>query len=262
MDGTVLNIVLGVVSSAVSAALAWTLQAALRRRMLDRKRAFFGMYPGTECLIVSPRKGGTTAEERVVALRDVYAMMELAALVGDCGATAEIIGAADVRQGLGGRAEFCIGGPTANERTAAHLRWRLPGVSVTAEWEAAGAPGLTIGDRTYTREKGVADYVLLARITGGAGERPTFLVCGQTAVSNLAAVRLLSRRYRELIRAHGPQGTFALLLRVVQPNAYGSDVVELVGDVTAQASAPAPIPGRAPDPAPTAGTAPAPGGSA
>ena len=249
VNGTVLNIVLGVASSAVSAALAWVLQASLRRRSLERKRAFFGMRAGTECLIVAPRKAGSAVEERVVAQRDVYAMMELAALVRECGAEAEIIGAGEVRQGVGGRAEFCIGGPLANERTAAHLRWRLPGVSATAEWEA-GVNELIVGDRSYTREKGLVEYVLLARITGGEGERPTFLVCGQTATSNLAAVRVLSRRHRELIRAHGPRGTFALLLRVVQPGAYGPDVVEFVADVTAQASAPRPAAGPAPDPDP------------
>ncbi|QMU75268.1 hypothetical protein GXW83_05330 [Streptacidiphilus sp. PB12-B1b] len=245
MDGSVLNIVLGVVSSAVSAALAWVVQASLRRRSLERKRAFFGMRAGTECLIVAPRKAGTTAEDRVIAQRDVYAMMELAALVRECGAEAEIIGANEVRQGVGGRAEFSIGGPSANERTAAHLRWRLPGVVFRGDWEA-GINELVIGDRVYAREKGVVEYVLLARITGGEGERPTFLVCGQTANSNLAAVRVLARRYRELIRAHGPHGTFALMLRVIQPGSYGADVVEFVGDVTAQASAPRPVPGAAP----------------
>jgi len=234
VDGNVLNIVLGVASSAVSAVLAWSLQAALRRGRLNRKRAFFGMPPGTECLVVAPRKAGTTSEERVVAQRDVYAMMELAALVSDCGATAEIIGAGEVRQGVGGRAEFCIGGPLSNERTAAHLRWRLPGVSVTAEWEA-GVNSLTIGEQTYVREKGLVEY---------------------------AASRVLSHRHRELIRAHGRDGTFALLLRVLQPDAYGPDVVEFVGDVTAQASLPSPAAAAATEPNRPAGTAAAPVASA
>jgi hypothetical protein len=261
VDGNVLNIVLGVVSSAVSAALAWTLQVALRRRRLNRKRAFFGMPAGTECLIVAPRKAGTPYEERVIAQRDVYAMMELAALVSDCGATAEIISAVEVRQGVGGRAEFCIGGPTANERTAAHLRWRLPGVSMPVQWETR-AVSLIVGDRSYPMEKGVSEYVLLARITGGEGERPTFLICGQTAVSNLAAARVLARRHRELIRAHGPHGTFALLLRVLQPDSYGSDVVEFVADVTAQATAPPPGAATEPGQGRPAGTTAAPAASA
>ena len=249
MDGTVLNIVLGVVSSAVSAALAWTVQAVLRRRRLERKRAFFGLGRGAECLLVAPRKAGSTAEERIIAQRDLYAMMELAALVRECGAEAEVVSESEVRQGIGNRAEFCIGGPVSNSRMAAHLRWKLPGVSQSAEWEASGANALVIGDRTYTREKDVVEYVLLARLSGGEGERPTFLICGQTATANFAAARVLSRRYRELVRVHGGHGTFALLLRVVQPGSYGPDVVEFVGDVTAQASAARPTPSANQDPA-------------
>jgi hypothetical protein len=250
MDGNVLNIVLGVVSSAVSAALAWTAQAALRRRRLGRKRAFFGMYPGAECLIVAPRDGGSRVEDRVVAQTDVYALMELSALARECGAEAEVVGASQVRQGVGSRAEFCIGGPGSNERTAAHLRWKLPGVSFENDWQA-GVLTTVVGGTPYRREKGLSDYVLLARITGGDGERPTFLICGQTATSNLAAARVLSRRYRELVRVHGTHGTFALLLRVVQPGSYGSDVVEFVADVTAQATAaPAAVSAPEPDPDP------------
>jgi hypothetical protein len=235
------NIVLGVVSSAVSAVLAWMLQAALRRRALERTRVFFGMPSGTECLIVAPRKVGSTPDERVVAQRDVYAMMEIASLVRMCGAEAQIISEHEIRQGVGSKAEFCIGGTLANARTAAHLRWKFPGVQIRdGNWDSNGSVELSVGDRTYTREKGVVEYVFLARITGGEGERPTFLVCGQTATSNLAAARVLSRHHRELIRTHGPTGTFALILRVVQPDSYGSDVVEIVADVTAQAAAPRP----------------------
>jgi hypothetical protein len=250
MGDSVLNIVLGVVSSAFSAAIAWTLQAALRRRRLDRKRRFFGLQPGTQCLLVVPRKAGSNRDQRVIAQRDVYALMELAALVRDCGAEAEIVAHDEVQQGVGGKAEFCIGGPVANERMAAHLRWKLPGVSITAEWEA-GVNELSVGDQAFTREKGRADHVLLGRMAAGEGERPTFLICGQTATSNLAAVRYLTRHHRELMRRYAPEDTFCLLLRVVQPDAYGADVIELVGDVTAQASAPRPDPAEAPDPAST-----------
>jgi hypothetical protein len=247
MGDGVLNIILGVVSSALSAGAAWALQAALRRRGLNRTRAFFGLPAGGECLLVVPRKAGSSAD-RTVAQRDVYALMELAALVRACGAEAEIVAHNEVHQGIGGKAEFCIGGPVANDRMAAHLRWRLPGVAVQAEWEA-GVNNLIIGDRTYSREKGQADYVLLGRIAAGLGERPTFLICGQTATSNLAAVRYLTRHQRALMRAHDQDRTFCLLLRVIQPDAYGADVIELVGDVTAQASAPRPTATQPPVPA-------------
>ena len=249
MGDGVLNIILGVISSALSAGAAWAIQSALRRRSLNRTREFFGLPKGAECLLVVPRKAGVAAE-RTVGQRDVYALMELAALVRACGAEAEIIPHNEVHQGIGGKAEFCIGGPAANERMAAHLSWRLPGVAIHTEWDETGVNQLIIGDRVYTRERGKADYVMLGRITAGLGARPTFLVCGQTATANLAAVRYLTRHHRELMRAHHPDETFCLLLRVVQADAYGADVIELVGDVTAQASAPRPAADPAPAPLP------------
>ncbi|MER6463355.1 hypothetical protein ACWC4D_26985 [Streptomyces sp. NPDC001288] len=50
-------------------------------------------------------------------------------------------------------------------------------------------------------------------------------------------------------RKHG-NGTFVLLLRVVNSQAYGPDVVELVEDVTRAAQAPLPPAATAPSPAP------------
>ncbi|MFC1417005.1 hypothetical protein [Streptacidiphilus cavernicola] len=239
MSDGLLNVILGVVSSAISAGAAWALQSALRRRRLNRTREFFGLPRGSECLLVVPHKAGVTVD-RTVGQRDAYALMELAALVRECGAEAEIVAHNEVHQGIGGKAEFCIGGPAANDRMAAHLRWRLPGVAITTEWDETGLNQLLIGDQVHLREKGRADYVALGRIVAGQGERPTFLVCGQTATSNLAAVRYLTRHHHELMRRYSTDTTFCLLLRVVQADAYGADVVELVGDVTGPASAPRP----------------------
>jgi hypothetical protein len=233
-SGDIWNIVLGVASSAVSAALAWTVQALLRRRRLERKRRFFGLRPGSEALLVVPRKAGSSGG--AVAQNDVYALMELSALVHECGAQYAVKPATEIRQGIGDRAEFCIAGPETNERTAAHLRLKLPGFTQHVDWEANRLIEFVVGgtDR-YTREPGVVDYVLLARIAVGAEGQPTFLICGQTAVSNLAAVRHLSRSQRGLSRKYGTDGTFALLFKVLQPDNYGSDVVELVADITRQA---------------------------
>ena len=96
---------------------------------------------------------------------------------------------------------------------------------------------IQVGTDSYTWTA-QASYVLVARIS--AGGRPAFLVSGQTATSNQAAVHYLISHHLELIHSHGQSGTFCLILKVVQPAAYGPDIVELVGDVTAQASAPRP----------------------
>lgn len=233
MSDTVLNIVLGVVSSAVSAALAWLLQTALRRRSLERERDFFGLPQGGECTIVVPRHVSSQSDNSVNQ-RDVLALMELATLVRQCGARLEVVPHDKVGQGLGTRTEFCVGGPMANARTAAHLRWKLPGVRIHDS--AARDGSIVVGSRAYGQNAGV-NHVLLSRITAGEGGRPTFLICGQTAISNIAGVRYLARHHRELARRYGRSGSFSLLLRVVQPEDYGADVTELVGDVTAEAGA-------------------------
>ncbi|SEL09986.1 hypothetical protein [Streptacidiphilus jiangxiensis] len=242
------NIVLGVASSAVSAVAAWLLQALLRRRRINRERAFFGLPAGSEALLVVPRKAGSTDNDRIIAQLDAYALMELAALVYECGAQYTVQPAHQIRQGIGDRAEFCIAGPSTNERTAAHLKLKFPGFEfpVHPVEQDVRRIEFVVGSETYAWQRGVADYVLLARISVGAQGRPTFLVCGQTAVSNLAAVRHLRRSYRELSHKHGTDSTFALLYKVLQPDNYGPDVIEFVADVTQQAQqapkAPVPAP--------------------
>ncbi|WP_457028784.1 hypothetical protein [Kitasatospora sp. P5_F3] len=239
MIDSLLNLVLGLLASAISAGLGWLAPTLRRRRRLGRVREFFGMPGGTECLLVVNRHTAATSSKSV-SRNDVYALMELAALVKECGAQADIVAHDQVRQGLGGKAEFCLGGPESNERTAAHLRNWLPGVNFAAEPGQHYASTIAAGDETfrYDSADGVAQaYVLLARVHAGAGSRPVFLIAGQTATSNHAAVRYLTSRHRQLAHRHGRDGAFALMLRVVNPEAYGPDVVELASDITAKAFA-------------------------
>jgi hypothetical protein len=83
--------------------------------------------------------------------------------------------------------------------------------------------------------------VLLARLTAGQNDdpRPVFLFCGQRSVANQAAARYLARHHSRLARKYGTRGNFCVLLRVVNSQAYGPDVVELVADVTRAATSPA-----------------------
>lgn len=55
------------------------------------------------------------------------------------------------------------------------------------------------------------------------------------------ADRYLARNYEKLARKHA-NNTFCLLLKVVNSQAYGPDVVELVADVTRAAQPPVPAP--------------------
>lgn len=123
---------------------------------------------------------------------------------------------------------------------------------------------ILVGEQEFVLERSTEEtpghsYVLLARLDTGGGGRPVFLIAGQVAIANHAAVRYLVANQRLLMGRHGAHGSFALMLRVVNPVKYGPDVVELVADVTAAATAPptAPAP-RAPAPTPV----PSPGSTA
>ncbi|WP_329415055.1 hypothetical protein OG802_28695 [Streptomyces sp. NBC_00704] len=240
MNDDVRNIVLGVIAAAVSAALGWVARTCLWRRRLRRKQAFFGLPDNSESLLVVNREAG--GAELSVMRNDVFALLELSALIKDCNAHAQVVGHDTARQGFGDRTEFCVGGPSSNRRMAAHLSSLLPGVRVNADAEPGPDRGaFRIGGEDYRIDPGVTEYVLLARLTVGQrrGERPVFLFCGQRAITNQAATRYLARHHERLARKYG-DGSFVLLLKVVNSQAYGPDVVELVDDVTRAARTPLP----------------------
>ncbi|MFF2849017.1 hypothetical protein ACFVT5_22225 [Streptomyces sp. NPDC058001] len=242
MNDDVRNIVLGVVAAGISAALGWLARTYLWKRKLRRKQAFFGLPDNSESLLVVNREAG--GPELTVTRHDVFALLELSALIKDCGAHAQVVAHDAAQQGFGERTEFCVGGPASNRRMAAHMASLLPGIRVNTEPEPGPDRGaFQIGSERYRMDGGKTEYVILARLTAGQGERarPVFLFCGQRAITNQAATRYLARHHERLSRKHG-QNSFVLLLKVVNSQAYGPDVVELVADVTRPAQAPAPVP--------------------
>lgn len=250
MNDDVRNIVLGVVAAGISAALGWLARTYLWRRRLRRKQAFFGLPENSESLLVVNRD--PAAAEPAVHRFDVFALLELAALIKDCGANVQMVTQDSVQQGFDERTEFCVGGPGSNRRMLAHMSAMLPGFRVNIDPEPGPDRGaFQIGTERYRLDPGITEYVLLARLTTGErhGTRPVFLFCGQRAIDNQAATRYLARHHERLARKHG-EGSFALLLKVVNSQAYGPDVVELVADVTRAARTPL----TDPDPAVTSRT--------
>ncbi|MEG3626749.1 hypothetical protein [Streptomyces poriticola] len=236
MTDDVRNIVLGVVAAGIGAALGWIARNYLWRRRLRRKQAFFGLPDNAESLLVVNRDPATA--EPAVHRIDVFALLELSALVKECGAHVQVTTQDAVDQGFGERTEFCVGGPASNRRMAAHMAAMLPGVRVNVDPEPGPDRGaFQIGAERYRMDPGVTEYVLLARLTAGDRRvaRPAFLFCGQRAITNQAATRYLARNHERLSRKYG-SGPFVLLLKVVNSQAYGPDVVELVGDVTKAAT--------------------------
>lgn len=241
MSDVVGTLVLVLAACALGAAGGWFVRGYLWRRRLQRKQRFFGLPRESDCLLVVPRDPG--ARGWSLARHDAFALLELSAVIRECGAHAEVLAHDTAWQGFGARTEFCVGGPAANLRLAAHLRSMLPGVDINTDPTPGPEQGaITVGGTTYRLEKGAVEYVLLARLAaaGDSGnDRPVFLSSGQRGIANQAATRYLARHHVRLARKYGVDGTFCLLLRVVNSQAYGSDVVELVADVSkAAATAP------------------------
>lgn len=239
MTDNLREIVLGVLAAGAAISLGWLARSSLWRRRLRRKQRFFGLPTSSECVLVVNRDAGTS--DWAVARHDVFAMLELSALIKDCDAHADVISHDTAPQGFGERTEFCIGGPVSHRRMAAHMQSLLPGVSVNADMEPGPDRGAFIIGGDYHRlENGTAEYVLLARLTAGQSQntRPVFLFCGQRSITAQAAARYLARHHARLARKYGLGGNFCLLLRVVNSQAYGPDVVELVADVTRAATTP------------------------
>ncbi|MGP3925363.1 hypothetical protein [Streptomyces sp. 8N616] len=240
MNDDVRNILLGVIAAGISAAIGWFARTYLWRRRLRRKQRFFGLPANSECLLVVHRAAGGTGW--TVARRDVFALLELSAIIKDCGANAQIVAHDAAEQGFGERTEFCIGGPVSNQRMAAHLRSLLPGIEVNTDSEPGPDRGaFRVGSERYRMQQGTVEHVLLARLTARQEGRPVFLASGQHSNANHAAVRYLARHHTRLARKYG-NNSFCLLLKVVNSDAYGPDVVELVADVTRAATSPAPAP--------------------
>lgn len=237
MDAEQLTLVIAVAAAAVVAfLLGWSAHGYRAERSLRRLQDFFGLPDNSECVLVVSRD---TSTDGAVARNDVFAMLELSAVIKNCRAKARVVSGEHAQQGFGERTEFCIGGPVANRRMAAHLYSLLPGVSVNTDTEPGPDRGsFVIGGERYRLENGSVEHVLLARLTAGQDGRPVFLACGQRSVTQQAAARYLARHNVRLARKYGSGGNFCLLLKVINSQAYGPDVVELVKDVTRAATSP------------------------
>ncbi|MEU5775938.1 hypothetical protein ABZ819_21935 [Streptomyces venezuelae] len=242
MTEDVRNLVLGLIAVGLGAVLGWLARGYLLKRRLRRRQAFFGLPDNSESLLVVNRDAG--GPELTVVRQDVFALIELSAVIKECGAHAQVVAHDAAQQGFGERTEFCVGNPVANRRMAAHMHSLLPGVRVNSEPDPVPDRGaFQIGSERYRLEAGLTEYVILARLTADQGQeaRPVFLFCGQRAVTSQAATRYLARHHEKLARKHG-NNSFVLLLKVVNSQAYGPDVVELVADVTRAAQTPIPTP--------------------
>lgn len=246
MSDAAWNVLINIVASGITGAVVWLGQRALWGRRVRRRGRFFGLRRGEECLLVVPHHP-SSPRERSVNRDDVVVLLELSGLLEGCGARPRVVFHDQAVEGMGQSAEFCIGGPSANARSAAHLRRALPGL-VIHPYDRHDPERLAfhIGGEVYLYEEGVTEHAVVAKIAGPGMRRPVFVICGQTATANQGAVDYLLAHRPELVREHGLDGRFGLVLRIVQPAAYGRHSVELARDATRELFAPPlPVPSAA-----------------
>ena len=225
------DLLINLLASVIAGTAVWLAGFALRRRKLGRERAFFGLTAGARCLLVVSRHA-SSPREFSVHRRDVAALVELATIARECGARADGVGENQPTGEIGRLTEFCVGGPGgASPRSATHVRTILRGVTYEVFDGEKRRVSFTVGGTQYLLNPETS-YVLLARFWGPAGGHPVFFIGGLSAGSNLAGARYLAAHHPELARTYGADRPFALVLRIVEPTAYGTDFTELVADVS------------------------------
>ncbi|WP_462185881.1 hypothetical protein [Frankia sp. CcWB2] len=163
-------------------------------------------------------------------------MIEVATLAGELGCPISVHSCDEFYDINGDRTEFCLGGPESNPRTGGHLATHLPGVAVRPI--APGQPdsgAFVVGERRFLLEKGRREYALVARFTPPGSTRPVILICGQTAVTNRAAVYGLKQKYRDLARTIASVDRFCIIFKIELSSTYGYQAVRLDSDVTVAA---------------------------
>jgi hypothetical protein len=236
MDSDLLvQLALGVGSSVVTGSAVWLGQrarASTRTRSLRRFLGLVGPYRNS-CRIVVGRHH---SNQRLIHQFDVAAMLEVSALVRAAGVSPVVLSAEEAAD-TADEVEFCVSGPTANPRMAAHLRRYVPGLThAPAEPDSPRSLALLVGGREFAAERGHTEYVALARICR-PGRAHLFLLDGQTGITNRAAAVYLGEHRAQLRRRFGDTESFVVILRVSDPIAYGHREVEEVADVTRQALA-------------------------
>jgi hypothetical protein len=226
------QLVLGVGSSAIAGTAVWLGQRAFftgRRRSRARFLGLTGGW-GHSCRLVvgrNPRQTNSIHEE------DVAAMLEISALTRAVGVEPRILSPSEASADELDHVEFCLSARDANPRTRAHLERWLPGLTMSSYAEGLA---YVAGGQEFRRERGVQEYVVLARICR-PGRPSLWIVAGQTGITNRAGARFLTAHLAQLRHRFGDDRTFCLILRVIEPATYGYREVEEAADVTVKALA-------------------------
>jgi hypothetical protein len=230
------DIATGLVAAVISGLAVWLWQRGRGIRTRRGKATFFGLRPGRECLVVMNRHWQSP---NAVARPDVYALLEVGSLADELGCPVSVRSSDELSDETGDRTEFCVGGPVSNERTAAHLAAFLPGVRFLPYGEVGHSLDFVSGDHRFSWEPDKCEYALFAKFRPPNARQPIVLICGQTAITNRAAIHFVKQHHATLRRSLTSIDTFAIIVRVTSPKVYGHTMVDLDTDITATAFTPA-----------------------
>lgn len=234
MSSALLNILIGLVTSILSAGSALLWRRARQAHALNRKSAFFGLTSGRPCLIVLNshwQLPGATSHN------DVHTLLEISALAHEAGCPISVVSADGLREHKQDSVEFCIGGPESNPRTAAHLSAYLPGIRYRPVSAKSDSGAFIIDHKKFLLKRGQQEHAVVAKFTSAQTRYPVLLIYGQRSIDNRAAINFLKENYRLLSKTVDSIDQFCLVVRVTSPHAYGHQVAELAADVTLAAFA-------------------------
>ncbi|MFH9329765.1 hypothetical protein ACH4KU_12340 [Streptomyces althioticus] len=224
------DLMLGLIASCLSGLAAWLWQRGKHNRDLRLRMRVVGARPGDTCLIVMNNKYGAPGTTHH---HDVQAMIEAAVVSHSLQCEVEVVRGDDFRGSNGDKPEFCIGGPLgSNVRSAGHVAHSLPGVTFHPYTHPEHPLAFEAGGTIHRWDSGNEGYVLLAKFTAPGGERPVILVCGQSALTNHAALYFLRRSCRRIADTVASTDRFCLLLKVPSIRTYGHQGVVLERDLT------------------------------
>jgi hypothetical protein len=233
VSAALLNILIGLITSVISGTAVWLWQHGKNAHALRRKVAFFGLKSGSECLIVM---GSVPDRPRASSHDDIHALLGVGALAAEAGCPVSVHFPQELRESNGSRTEFCIGGPDSNSRTRAHLTSNLPGISFRPyNPSRRDSIAIVAGRQHMVRNPRNTEYAVAAKFTPQGSSAPVILICGQTAVTNRAAISFLASKYRSVEKMVTSTEKFCVIIRVTAVEAYGHEAAVLDRDVTAVA---------------------------
>jgi hypothetical protein len=225
------DLLINLLASVIAGVAVWSAQRLYRYRRLYRKQAFFGLTDSSDCLL-SVARHFSSPRPNSVHRRAVSALIELATIARECGVRADLVEDSELAKRFGKLTEFCVGGPGANPRTAAHLRRLVPGLIFEPVPDSDDPSTIVTDGGRYAFNRSASDHGVIVRTWGPDCQRPLFILAGQTADSTFAAARYLAEHHRHLARQFGTDHPFCLIIRLIDPQTYGAAAVEVAADVT------------------------------